>query len=76
MHYKNLLKKSNIIIEKIDPIYYLKSIKNPTEIKNMKKSHMIDGVALTKFLFWLKKILKRKKNTEISAQEKIESFRK
>lgn len=76
IHYKNLLRKRNRIMEKIDPIYFLKSIKNPTEIKNMKKSHMIDGVALTKFLFWLKKNFRRKKITEISAQEKLESFRK
>tara|TARA_Y100000590_G_scaffold107968_1_gene122804 strand:- start:21365 stop:23113 length:1749 start_codon:yes stop_codon:yes gene_type:complete len=75
-YYKNLLKNRNRIIEKIDPIYFLKSIKNPTEIKNMKKSHMIDGVALTKFLFWLKKNFGKKKITEISAQEKLEYFRK
>jgi len=76
IHYKNLLRKRNRIIEKIDPIYYFKSIKNPTEIKNMKKSHMVDGVALTKFLFWLKKNFRKKKITEISAQKKLESFRK
>ena len=76
IHYKNLLKKRNRIIEKIDPIYFFKSIKNPTEIKNMKKSHMVDGVALTKFLFWLKKNFRKKKITEISAQKKLEGFRK
>ena len=76
IYYKNLLDKRNRIIEKIDPIYFLKSIKNPTEIKNMKKSHMIDGVALTKFLFWLKKNFMKKKITEISAQKKLEDFRK
>jgi len=76
IHYKNLLKNKNKIVEKIDPIYFLKSIKNSTEIKNMKKSHMIDGVALTKFLFWLKKNFGSKKITEISAQEKLEAFRK
>jgi len=76
IHYKNLLRKRNRIIEKIDPIYFFKSIKNPTEIKNMKKSHMIDGVALTKFLFWLKKNFRKKKITEISAQKKLEGFRK
>jgi len=76
IHYKNLLRKRNRIIEKIDPIYFFKSIKNPTEIKNMKKSHMVDGVALTKFLFWLKKNFRKKKITEISAQKKLESFRK
>jgi len=76
IHYKNLLRKRNRIIEKIDPIYFFKSIKNSTEIKNMKKSHMVDGVALTKFLFWLKKNFRKKKITEISAQKKLESFRK
>ena len=76
MHYKSLLRKKNNIIEKIDPIYFFKSIKNPTEIKNMKKTHIIDGVALTKFLFWLKKNFKRKRITEISAQKKLENFRK
>ena len=76
IHYKNLLRKRNRIIEKIDPIYFFKSIKNPTEIKNMKKSHMVDGVALTKFLFWLKKNFRKKKITEISAQKKLEGFRK
>ena len=76
IYYKNLLSKNNKIIQKIDPIYFLKSIKNPTEIKNMKKSHMIDGIALTKFLFWLKKNFKKKKITEMSAQKKLEDFRK
>ena len=76
IYYKNLLKKNNKIIEKIDPIYFFKSIKNNTEIKNIKKIHMIDGIALTKFLFWLKKNFKRKKITEISAQKKLEDFRK
>ena len=76
IHFKNLLKNRNTIIEKIDPIYFFKSIKNSTEIKNMKKTHIDDGVALTKFLFWLKRNFKKKKITEISAQKKLEFFRK
>jgi len=76
IHYKNLLRKKNKIIEKIDPVYFFKSIKNPTEIKNMKRSHIFDGVALTKFLFWLKKNFSKKNITEISAQKKLERFRK
>jgi len=75
-YYKNILNKKNNIVEKIDPIHFFKSIKNNTEIKNMRKSHIIDGVALTKFLFWLKKNFKKKKITEISAQKKLEGFRK
>ena len=75
-YYKNILHKKNNIVEKIDPIHFFKSIKNNTEIKNMKKSHLIDGIALTKFLFWVKKNFKKKKITEISAQKKLESFRR
>ena len=63
------------IIKKIDPIYLLKSIKNKTEINNMVKAHIEDGVALTKFLFWIKNV-NRKKITEVDAQNKLELFRK
>jgi len=76
LHFKMILRERNKVFEKIDPIYFLKSVKNNTEIKNMEKSHLIDGVALTKFLFWLKKNFKNKTITEISAQNKLESFRK
>jgi len=76
IYYRNLLKKKNIIVEKIDPIHFFKSIKNITEIKNMKKSHLSDGVALTKFLFWIKKNFRKKKITELFAQKKLENFRK
>ena len=44
------------IIERKDPIYNLKSLKNKTEIKNMIKAHIEDGVALTKFLYWIKNL--------------------
>ena len=71
-----MLYKKNKVIEKIDPIHFFKSIKNNTEIRNMEKSHLTDGVALTKFLLWVKKNFKKKKITEISAQKKLESFRK
>ncbi len=74
--YKSIIKKNNIILEKQDPIYYLKSLKNKTEIKNSIKSHIYDGAALTKFIFWLKGNFKNKKITEISAQEKLLKFRK
>tara|TARA_Y100001970_G_C14191977_1_gene835939 strand:+ start:146 stop:1837 length:1692 start_codon:yes stop_codon:yes gene_type:complete len=74
--YKNLIRAKNEILDKIDPIHFLKSIKNNTEIENMKKTHLTDGVALTKFLFWLKRNYKNKQITEISAQNKLESFRR
>ncbi len=74
--FKQLLVRKNKVIERIDPIHFFKSIKNNTEIKNMKICHLKDGIALTKFLLWLKKNFKSKKITEISAERKLESFRK
>ena len=74
--FKNIIKRNNQIIEKQDPIYFFKSIKNSTEIKNTVKSHIYDGVALTKFLLWLDSNYKKGKITEISAQEKLLKFRK
>ena len=63
------------ILNETDPCYILKAIKNSIEIENMKSSHIKDGIALTKFLFWIKKINK-KKITEIHAKQKLEKFRK
>ena len=73
--YENLIKSKFKIIKREDPIYLLKAIKNKTEIKNMINAHILDGVALTKFLFWIKKINK-KKITEVEAAKKLENFRK
>ena len=74
--YRSIIEKNNLISEKQDPIHYLKSLKNKIEIKNSIKSHIYDGAALTKFIFWLKNNFKEKKISEISAQEKLLKFRK
>ncbi len=73
--YENLIKSKFKIIKKEDPTYLLKAIKNKIEIDNMVNTHILDGVALTKFLYWIKKINK-KKITEVEAAKKLESFRK
>ncbi len=72
---KNIILSKFNIINEIDPCYTLKSIKNKIEIQNMINAHIKDGVALTKFLYWIK----NKKNfnfTEIDAEKKLEQFRK
>ena len=74
--YKNIIEKHNNISQKIDPIYFLKSQKNKIELKNTKKIHEFDGAALTKFLFWIKNNYKKRKITELAAQEKLLKFRK
>ena len=73
--YENILSKRFKIFKKVDPIYLLKSIKNSSEIKNMINSHIIDGVALTKFIYWIK-VLNKRKISEFDAQNKLEKFRK
>ena len=73
--YENILKEKFKLLKKEDPIYLLKSIKNKKEIKNMVNSHIIDGVALTKFIYWIKNVNK-KKISEVQAQNKLERFRK
>ena len=70
-----ILKSNFKIIDYEDPCYELKSIKNSTEIKNTINSHLEDGLALTKFIYWMKNINK-KKITEIEAKNKLENFRK
>jgi Xaa-Pro aminopeptidase len=73
--FENIIKSKFEIIKREDPTYLLKAIKNKTEINNMINSHIIDGVALTKFIYWIKKVNK-KKITEVDAQIKLEKFRK
>jgi len=72
---ENIIKSKFKIHIKEDPIYKLKSIKNSSEIKNMIQAHKKDGLALTKFIYWIKNV--NKKNiTEVDAQNKLEKFRK
>ena len=51
IYFENIIKSKFKILNKEDPTYSLKSIKNKTEINNMIKTHILDGVALSKFLY-------------------------
>ena len=75
IYYENIIRSKFKITKKKDPTYLLKAIKNKTEIQNMINSHIIDGAALTKFIYWIKNINKKKIN-EVQAQKKLESFRR
>ena len=72
---ENIIKSSFKVRVRVDPCYIMKSIKNKFEIKNMINAHIKDGLALTKFIFWIKNTNK-KKITETLAQDKLEKFRK
>ena len=72
--YKKLIESKFKFYEKNDPIYLLKAKKNNVEISNSIKSHIKDGVALTKFIYWIKNNIGKYKITEISAEKKLEHF--
>ena len=74
--FENIINKNNKILKFQDPINFFKAIKGKQEIENIKKAHIHDGVALTKYLFWLKKNFYKKKITEITASQKLLQFRK
>ena len=76
IYFEDIIAKNNEILNFDDPIYKFKAIKNKREIENIKTAHIYDGVALTKYLFWLKKNFEKKKITEISASQKLYKFRK
>ena len=65
----------NNLINAMNPSTYLKAHKNETEIANTKNIHVQDGVAIVKFMYWLKKNYKKGNITEFSAEEKINSLR-
>lgn len=64
------------IFDEPDPIQVPKAIKNRTEIKNIRNAHLKDGIAQTKFMYWLKQNAGKVPMTEISLSDKLEEFRK
>lgn len=52
-----------------------KAVKNKTEMENERIAHIKDGIAVTKFIHWLKKNVTRNTITELSAAEKLYQFR-
>ena len=74
--FENIIQKNNFIMKSDDPVHKLKAIKSKKEIQNIQKAHIFDGVALTKYIFWLKKNFLKKRITEISGEQKLLTLRK
>ena len=73
--YKNI--PSNVtIIDAPNPTFIFKAIKNEVELQNIRDCHIKDGVAMTKFMYWLKTNIGKMKITEISAADKLEELRR
>ncbi len=64
------------IVNKPNPSTLMKAIKNETEIENLFKAHIKDGLAVTKFMYWLKQNIGKITITELSASDYLEDMRK
>ncbi len=72
----NYLDDSNRIIDRMNPTVIKKAQKTQTEIDNLKKAHIRDGVAMTKFIYWMKQNIGRLPMTECSAAEYLKALRR
>lgn len=71
-----LLIQTNTLLNHTDPSFLMKAIKNDTELKNIYFSHIKDGVAFTKFMYYLKKNIGIDHSlTELTATEYLETLR-
>lgn len=57
------------LIKEANPTEWMKAIKNKTELANIRNAHIKDGVAFTKFMYWLKNNIGKTNITEISASD-------
>ncbi|MCI8483430.1 MAG: aminopeptidase P family protein [Lachnospiraceae bacterium] len=70
------LHKEVNVVQDSNPTEWMKAVKNETELSNIRKAHVKDGVAFTKFMYWLKTNIGRQKITEISASDYLEARRR
>lgn len=69
---------SNVNAEPVfgdNPAMLLKSVKNETEVNNLRNVHVDDGAAVTKFIFWLKKNVAKGDITEADAASYLDELR-
>ena len=69
------LPKEMKIIKGMTPVAYTKCVKNAKEQENMRNAHVKDGVAMTKFMYWLKQNAGKMEMTELSIEEVLRGFR-
>lgn len=72
----NELNKNIQVINKPNPTELMKAVKNPIEVDNTRLAHVKDGVAVTKFMYWLKTNIGKIPMTEISASDYLEARRR
>lgn len=70
------LDASNRIIDKPSWVDLAKAMKNKTEQKNTRQAHILDGAAVSEFIYWVKKNVGRMEMNEYSVSEKLEEYRR
>ncbi len=71
----NYFKEGHILIEESNPVEYIKSMKTPQEVENLKHCQERDGVAMVKFLKWLDDNIPSGNVDELSAENRLREFR-
>lgn len=71
-----ILSDGNNLKDDMNPASLMKAVKNETEMENIRKAHIKDGVAVTKYLYWLKTNIGKFPMDELSVAEKLEEFRR
>ncbi|MCM1569317.1 MAG: aminopeptidase P family protein [Roseburia sp.] len=73
--YELLHARHKIIMGK-NPTEALKAVKNPVELAHMREIYLKDSIAVTRFIYWLKKNIGRRELTEVSAAEYLDNLRR
>lgn len=63
------------VIRHTSPVPAMKAVKNAAEIEGFRRSMVRDGVALVRFLMWLKPAVERGGQTEMSVSERLRGLR-
>lgn len=71
----NALSETVHIVSKANPSQLIKAIKNEIELENTRKAHLLDGIAVTKFMYWLKKNVGKIPMDEVSVSDYLQSLR-
>jgi Xaa-Pro aminopeptidase len=64
-----------VLLNRENPTTLMKSIKNETELKHTRRAHIKDAVAVTRFMYWLKKNIGSIPMDEVSVAEQIDGLR-
>lgn len=73
--YKKLIMHATIV-HGVSPAMFMKASKNKIEIHNMRNAALKDSIAVTKFIYWVKKNVGKMSMNEYDLGLKIEEFRR